>query len=110
MRGHRKHHLPKGTTFSGLGDHMRLPCEEIVILNSLGLVLWRHCSSNSGERSWGREGPKSPGRARKGSFPLWFPPSAPLTYKDGTALALSCIADYGAPVFPFLAVGGYQGK
>ncbi|EDL40576.1 NPC1-like intracellular cholesterol transporter 1 precursor [Mus musculus] len=35
--------------------------------------------------------------------------NAPLTYKDGTALALSCIADYGAPVFPFLAVGGYQG-
>uniref|UniRef100_A0A8C9Q430 NPC1 like intracellular cholesterol transporter 1 n=1 Tax=Spermophilus dauricus TaxID=99837 RepID=A0A8C9Q430_SPEDA len=36
--------------------------------------------------------------------------NAPLTFKDGTALALSCIADYGAPVFPFLAVGGYQGK
>nr|XP_020019577.1 Niemann-Pick C1-like protein 1 [Castor canadensis] len=35
--------------------------------------------------------------------------NAPLTFKDGTALALSCIADYGAPVFPFLAVGGYQG-
>lgn len=29
----------------------------------------------------------------------------PLTYKDGTALALSCMADYGAPAFPFLAVG-----
>lgn len=38
------------------------------------------------------------------------PCSAPLTYKDGTALALSCMADYGAPVFPFLAVGGYKGK
>uniref|UniRef100_A0A8C9BWG2 NPC1 like intracellular cholesterol transporter 1 n=1 Tax=Phocoena sinus TaxID=42100 RepID=A0A8C9BWG2_PHOSS len=36
--------------------------------------------------------------------------NAPLTYKDGTALALSCMADYGAPVFPFLAVGGYKGK
>ncbi|XP_021488417.1 NPC1-like intracellular cholesterol transporter 1 [Meriones unguiculatus] len=35
--------------------------------------------------------------------------NAPLTFKDGTALALSCMADYGAPVFPFLAVGGYQG-
>ncbi|XP_049997171.1 NPC1-like intracellular cholesterol transporter 1 [Alexandromys fortis] len=35
--------------------------------------------------------------------------NAPLTFKDGTSLALSCIADYGAPVFPFLAVGGYQG-
>ncbi|XP_026979826.1 NPC1-like intracellular cholesterol transporter 1 [Sagmatias obliquidens] len=36
--------------------------------------------------------------------------NAPLTYKDGTALALSCMADYGAPVFPFLAMGGYKGK
>ncbi|XP_006051366.1 NPC1-like intracellular cholesterol transporter 1 [Bubalus bubalis] len=36
--------------------------------------------------------------------------NAPLTYKDGTALALSCMADYGAPIFPFLAVGGYKGK
>ncbi|XP_026901846.2 NPC1-like intracellular cholesterol transporter 1 isoform X1 [Acinonyx jubatus] len=36
--------------------------------------------------------------------------NAPLTFKDGTALALSCMADYGGPVFPFLAVGGYRGK
>ncbi|XP_023603239.1 LOW QUALITY PROTEIN: Niemann-Pick C1-like protein 1 [Myotis lucifugus] len=36
--------------------------------------------------------------------------SPPLTFKDGTALALSCMADYGAPVFPFLAVGGYEGN
>ncbi|XP_013375950.1 PREDICTED: Niemann-Pick C1-like protein 1 isoform X2 [Chinchilla lanigera] len=36
--------------------------------------------------------------------------NSPLTFKDGTALALSCMADYGAPVFPFLAVGGYRGK
>nr|KAF6267896.1 NPC1 like intracellular cholesterol transporter 1 [Pipistrellus kuhlii] len=36
--------------------------------------------------------------------------NAPLTFKDGTALALSCMADYGAPVFPFLAVGGYKGN
>lgn len=36
--------------------------------------------------------------------------NAPLTFKDGTALALSCMADYGAPVFPFLAVGGYRGN
>uniref|UniRef100_A0A8C5L4U1 NPC1 like intracellular cholesterol transporter 1 n=1 Tax=Jaculus jaculus TaxID=51337 RepID=A0A8C5L4U1_JACJA len=35
--------------------------------------------------------------------------NAPLTFKDGTALALSCMADYGAPVFPFLAIGGYEG-
>ncbi|XP_021559385.1 NPC1-like intracellular cholesterol transporter 1 [Neomonachus schauinslandi] len=36
--------------------------------------------------------------------------NAPLTFKDGTALGLSCMADYGGPVFPFLAVGGYKGK
>lgn len=36
--------------------------------------------------------------------------NAPLTFKDGTTLALSCMADYGAPVFPFLAVGGYKGN
>uniref|UniRef100_A0A8C5XGA1 NPC1 like intracellular cholesterol transporter 1 n=1 Tax=Microcebus murinus TaxID=30608 RepID=A0A8C5XGA1_MICMU len=36
--------------------------------------------------------------------------NAPLTFKDGTTLALSCMADYGAPIFPFLAVGGYKGK
>ncbi|XP_069318265.1 NPC1-like intracellular cholesterol transporter 1 isoform X4 [Eulemur rufifrons] len=36
--------------------------------------------------------------------------NAPLTFKDGTTLALSCMADYGAPVFPFLAVGGYEGE
>uniref|UniRef100_A0A452RGC1 NPC1 like intracellular cholesterol transporter 1 n=1 Tax=Ursus americanus TaxID=9643 RepID=A0A452RGC1_URSAM len=36
--------------------------------------------------------------------------NAPLTFKDGTALSLSCMADYGGPVFPFLAVGGYKGK
>lgn len=41
---------------------------------------------------------------------LSSPSSAPLTFKDGTALALSCMADYGAPIFPFLAVGGYKGK
>uniref|UniRef100_A0A3P8VJM5 NPC1 like intracellular cholesterol transporter 1 n=1 Tax=Cynoglossus semilaevis TaxID=244447 RepID=A0A3P8VJM5_CYNSE len=28
---------------------------------------------------------------------------------DITDLDLSCMADYGAPVFPFLAVGGYEG-
>ncbi|XP_004630599.1 Niemann-Pick C1-like protein 1 [Octodon degus] len=36
--------------------------------------------------------------------------NSPLTFKDGTTLALSCMADYGAPVFPFLAIGGYKGK
>lgn len=33
---------------------------------------------------------------------------SPLSFKDITALNLSCMADYGAPVFPFLAVGGYE--
>uniref|UniRef100_A0A8C3YD10 NPC1 like intracellular cholesterol transporter 1 n=1 Tax=Catagonus wagneri TaxID=51154 RepID=A0A8C3YD10_9CETA len=41
---------------------------------------------------------------------LLYCANAPLTFKDGTSLALSCMADYGAPVFPFLAVGGYKGK
>ncbi|XP_043836924.1 NPC1-like intracellular cholesterol transporter 1 [Dromiciops gliroides] len=36
--------------------------------------------------------------------------NSPLTFKDGTSLGLSCMADYGAPVFPFLAVGGYTGQ
>ncbi|XP_056427204.1 NPC1-like intracellular cholesterol transporter 1 isoform X2 [Hyla sarda] len=33
--------------------------------------------------------------------------NSPLSFKDITDLELSCMADYGAPVFPFLAVGGY---
>lgn len=51
----------------------------------------------AGRWEWGCNGPSSPS-------------SAPLTFKDGTALGLSCMADYGAPVFPFLAVGGYKGE
>ncbi|XP_061135577.1 NPC1-like intracellular cholesterol transporter 1 isoform X1 [Syngnathus typhle] len=35
--------------------------------------------------------------------------NSPLSFKDITDLGLSCMADYGGPVFPFLAVGGYQG-
>uniref|UniRef100_A0A8C8SDG3 NPC1 like intracellular cholesterol transporter 1 n=1 Tax=Pelusios castaneus TaxID=367368 RepID=A0A8C8SDG3_9SAUR len=34
--------------------------------------------------------------------------NSPLSFKDITNLQLSCMADYGAPVFPFLAVGGYK--
>ncbi|XP_029295439.1 NPC1-like intracellular cholesterol transporter 1 [Cottoperca gobio] len=34
--------------------------------------------------------------------------NSPLSFKDITALGLSCMADYGAPVFSFLAVGGYK--
>ncbi|OCT86577.1 NPC1-like intracellular cholesterol transporter 1 [Xenopus laevis] len=34
--------------------------------------------------------------------------NSPLSFKDITDLELSCMADYGAPVFPFLAVGGYK--
>lgn len=34
--------------------------------------------------------------------------NSPLSFKDITDLDMSCMADYGAPVFPFLAVGGYN--
>ncbi|KAM3830837.1 NPC1-like intracellular cholesterol transporter 1 isoform 1-T1 [Vipera latastei] len=34
---------------------------------------------------------------------------SPASFQDITELKLSCMADYGAPVFPFLAVGGYSG-
>ncbi|XP_032085519.1 NPC1-like intracellular cholesterol transporter 1 [Thamnophis elegans] len=34
---------------------------------------------------------------------------SPSSFQDITELKLSCMADYGAPVFPFLAVGGYPG-
>uniref|UniRef100_A0A673HJC5 NPC1 like intracellular cholesterol transporter 1 n=1 Tax=Sinocyclocheilus rhinocerous TaxID=307959 RepID=A0A673HJC5_9TELE len=33
-----------------------------------------------------------------------------LSFKDITALGMSCMADYGGPVFPFLAVGGYENE
>uniref|UniRef100_A0A674B168 NPC1 like intracellular cholesterol transporter 1 n=1 Tax=Salmo trutta TaxID=8032 RepID=A0A674B168_SALTR len=36
--------------------------------------------------------------------------NSPLSFKDITDLQLSCMADYGAPVFPFLAVGGYENE
>ncbi|XP_065103484.1 NPC1-like intracellular cholesterol transporter 1 isoform X2 [Paramisgurnus dabryanus] len=36
--------------------------------------------------------------------------NSPLSFKDITALGMSCMADYGAPVFPFLAVGGYDNE
>ncbi|XP_051896739.1 NPC1-like intracellular cholesterol transporter 1 [Pristis pectinata] len=36
--------------------------------------------------------------------------NSPLSFKDNTAMGMSCMADYGAPVFPFLAVGGYTGE
>ncbi|XP_032568358.1 NPC1-like intracellular cholesterol transporter 1 isoform X1 [Chiroxiphia lanceolata] len=34
--------------------------------------------------------------------------SSPLSFKDITALELSCMAEYGGPVFPYIAFGGYQ--
>uniref|UniRef100_A0A8C3IKM7 NPC1 like intracellular cholesterol transporter 1 n=1 Tax=Chrysemys picta bellii TaxID=8478 RepID=A0A8C3IKM7_CHRPI len=36
--------------------------------------------------------------------------NSPLSFKDITNLQLSCMADYGAPVFPFLAVASGSGK
>lgn len=35
--------------------------------------------------------------------------SSPLSFKDITALELSCMAEYGGPVFPYIALGGYPG-
>lgn len=34
--------------------------------------------------------------------------NSPLSFQDITGLRMSCMADYGGPVFSFLAVGGYQ--
>ncbi|KAK4808340.1 hypothetical protein QYF61_024219 [Mycteria americana] len=36
--------------------------------------------------------------------------NSPLSFKDITALELSCMADYGGPVFPYIAFGGYPGS
>ncbi|XP_062493658.1 NPC1-like intracellular cholesterol transporter 1 [Pezoporus occidentalis] len=36
--------------------------------------------------------------------------NSPLSFKDITALELSCTADYGGPVFPYIALGGYSGS
>ncbi|XP_034025439.1 NPC1-like intracellular cholesterol transporter 1 [Thalassophryne amazonica] len=41
---------------------------------------------------------------------LFYCLNSPLSFKDITDLGMSCMADYGAPVFPFLAVGGYQNE
>uniref|UniRef100_A0A672ULR8 NPC1 like intracellular cholesterol transporter 1 n=1 Tax=Strigops habroptila TaxID=2489341 RepID=A0A672ULR8_STRHB len=36
--------------------------------------------------------------------------NSPLSFKDITTLELSCMADYGGPVFPYIAFGGYSGS
>ncbi|KAM6191355.1 NPC1-like intracellular cholesterol transporter 1 [Sarcoramphus papa] len=36
--------------------------------------------------------------------------NSPLSFKDITALELSCMAEYGGPVFPYIAFGGYPGS
>uniref|UniRef100_A0A8V5GK65 Uncharacterized protein n=1 Tax=Melopsittacus undulatus TaxID=13146 RepID=A0A8V5GK65_MELUD len=36
--------------------------------------------------------------------------NSPLSFKDITALELSCTAEYGGPVFPYIALGGYTGS
>ncbi|XP_065507714.1 NPC1-like intracellular cholesterol transporter 1 [Caloenas nicobarica] len=36
--------------------------------------------------------------------------NSPLSFKDITALELSCMAEYGGPVFPYIAFGGYSGS
>ena len=38
------------------------------------------------------------------------PQSSPLSFMDITALEMSCMASYGAPVFPYIAFGGYPGQ
>lgn len=38
------------------------------------------------------------------------PTSSPLSFKDITTLELSCMAEYGGPVFPYIALGGYPGE
>uniref|UniRef100_A0A8C5X4I0 NPC1 like intracellular cholesterol transporter 1 n=1 Tax=Malurus cyaneus samueli TaxID=2593467 RepID=A0A8C5X4I0_9PASS len=36
--------------------------------------------------------------------------NSPLSFKDITALELSCMAEFGGPVFPYIALGGYAGE
>ncbi|KAI6058918.1 Niemann-Pick C1-like protein 1 [Aix galericulata] len=36
--------------------------------------------------------------------------NSPLSFKDITTLELSCMAEYGGPVFPYIALGGYPGE
>ncbi|XP_042750396.1 NPC1-like intracellular cholesterol transporter 1, partial [Lagopus leucura] len=36
--------------------------------------------------------------------------NSPLSFMDITALEMSCMAAYGAPVFPYIALGGYPGS
>ena len=35
---------------------------------------------------------------------------APASVSDTTKLNMSCLADYGAPAFPWVVLGGYDGK
>uniref|UniRef100_G1PCU2 NPC1 like intracellular cholesterol transporter 1 n=1 Tax=Myotis lucifugus TaxID=59463 RepID=G1PCU2_MYOLU len=91
---------PRGPGVRPGGPGVRLVRDEMV----MGLEVWR---------GWwvGLALGRGRGRGGSGSWEvLPLPPAPPLTFKDGTALALSCMADYGAPVFPFLAVGGYEGN
>ena len=39
-----------------------------------------------------------------------LPHSSPLSFMDITALEMSCMAAYGGPVFPYIALGGYPGQ
>ncbi|KAM4756193.1 NPC1-like intracellular cholesterol transporter 1 isoform 4-T4 [Cyanocitta cristata] len=39
---------------------------------------------------------------------LMYCVNSPLSFKDITALELSCMAAYGGPVFPYIALGGYR--
>nr|XP_031362578.1 NPC1-like intracellular cholesterol transporter 1 [Lonchura striata domestica] len=56
-------------------------------------------------RAWQHDG-KPPGTVDWHDH-LIYCVNSPLSFKDITALELSCMAEYGGPVFPYIALGGY---
>uniref|UniRef100_A0A674GWE5 SSD domain-containing protein n=1 Tax=Taeniopygia guttata TaxID=59729 RepID=A0A674GWE5_TAEGU len=59
-------------------------------------------------RAWQQDG-KPPGTVDWHDH-LIYCVNSPLSFKDITALELSCMAEYGGPVFPYIALGGYPGS
>ena len=86
-----------------------------------GWGLWVSAVRLRGRSLWGGDGP-----ALWGCVGLWgcraargprtaqpapqLPHSSPLSFMDITALEMSCMAAYGGPVFPYIALGGYPGQ
>ncbi|XP_041256950.1 NPC1-like intracellular cholesterol transporter 1 [Onychostruthus taczanowskii] len=60
----------------------------------LALSAWQQDSKEQGTVDWHDH--------------LMYCVNSPLSFKDITALELSCMAEYGAPVFPYVALGGYR--